>query len=179
MERRLQRSAGEMSELGELHAVLDVGLGALRTEIAEVRNAVNGVAGDQGDVEDRLEAFIRGPAVPAEQGRGRKGARKGEPSTQIAALLASTEDLAQEHQQLKAHVARLQQAADAATAAAARASSHAAAASPFRSDVRLLQEQVAAQNEALEALRRSLERLRRKSPGAGPAAKPGRPSTKD
>jgi chromosome segregation ATPase/DNA-directed RNA polymerase subunit RPC12/RpoP len=169
MEKRLKRSAAEMSELGELHAALDVGMGALRTEILDVRGAVNRVAGDQGDVADRLEAIIRAPAT-VEQPTGRK-ARKGDAGAQASAVLAFTDDVARELQQLKSHVADLQQASEAATATAARASAQASASSPFRGDVRRLQEQVAAQEEALQSLQRTVERLRRKPAAAAPAAK--------
>ncbi len=177
LEKRMQRIAAEMSELGELHAALDAGMGALRSEIIEVRAAVTRVAGGQADVEDRLEAIVRAPALAAESGKGRK-ARKGEAGAQASAVLVFTDDLARELQQVKAHVATLQQAADAATATAARASAQAAASSPFRSDVRRLQEHVEAQDEALESLLLSVERLRKKGDGAPPAAKPSRPSTK-
>ncbi len=177
LEQRLERSDDEMADLGELHAALDMGLGALRTEIADVRGAVKKVVGDQAEVLDRLESSDRSPqtAVPADSGRGRKAARKAEAGSHLAAAIEAAETLAREHQQLKAQVARLEQEAGSASPAGA---SQAAETAPLRRDVELLQEQMAAQNEALATLSRAVERLRRKS--STPAAtKPARKATQD
>lgn len=179
LEQQVREADGEMSELGELHAALDVGMGTLRSEIAELRSAVRGVAGVQSDVQDELETLARVPrAGSTDDGRGRKVGRKSE-AGQMPPVLAAVENLAQEHQQVKAQLAVLAQAVEAATAAAARASSQASASGPLRSDVRSLQEQLAAQNDALVALSTSVERLRRKVPGPAPAAKRAPRTTKD
>jgi chromosome segregation ATPase len=170
LEERLEKSDYEVSELGELHAALDVGLGALRTEIGEVRSAVKKVTEEHADIQDRLDGLNRPPqaAAPGDSARGWKPGRKAETGANLAVAIESAEILAREHQQLKAQVANLEKAAEAATAAAARASSQASTSGPLRSDVRLLQEQLAEQTEALAALSRSVERLRRKV--ASPAA---------
>ena len=180
LEERVERGDDEMSELGELHAALDVGLGALRSEIAEVRNAVKKVAGEQADVHDRLEDLDRAPrtAPPADSGRGRKPGRKADAGANLAVAIEAAEILAREHQQLKAQVAELEKAAEAAAATAARASSLATASGPIRSDVRLLQEQLAAQNEAIATLGRTVERLRRKGSTPAAAEPPSKPATK-
>lgn len=174
---RAVRTDDVMSELGEYHAALDVGLGALRSEIAEVRSAVTRVAGDHADIQDRIEDLSRAPraAPPADQGRGRKAGRKAESGAHLAVAIEATELLAREHQQLKAQVLRLEHELDAATA---RAASQASAASPLRSDIRLLQEQLAAQNEAMATLSLAVERLRRKVSTPGAATKPARKATK-
>ncbi len=186
VEERLERSDHEMSELGELHAALDVGLGALRSEIAEVRNAVKRVTGQQADIQDRLEDSNRPlqAAAPVDPGRGRKPGRKAE-AGHLAVAIEAAEVLAREHQQLKAQVAELEKAAEAAAATAARASSLATASGPLRSDVRTLQEQLEAQNDAIANLSRSVDRLRRKvsapaaaEPDPKPAPKPARKATK-
>ncbi len=184
LEERLEKSDYEVSELGELHAALDVGLGALRTEIGEVRSAVQKVTGEQADIQDRLDSFNRPPqaAAPGDSARGWKPGRKAETGANLAVAIEAAEILAREHQQLKAQVADLEKAAEAATATAARASSQASTSGPLRSDVRMLQEQLAEQTEALDNLGRAVERLRRKvaTPAAAgepqPVAKPARKS---
>lgn len=184
LEDRLEKNDYEVSELGELHAALDVGLGALRTEIGEVRSAVQKVTGEQADIQDRLDSLTRAPQAaapaPGDSARGWKPGRKAETGANLAVAIEAAEILAREHQQLKAQVADLEKAAEAATATAARASSQASTSGPLRSDVRLLQEQLAEQTEALDNLGRAVERLRRKvaTPAAAaepqPVAKPAR-----
>ena len=150
-----------MSELGELHTALDVGLGALRSEISEVRDAVRNESANPADVED-LDGLDRVPsaAAPArDHGRGGATARNADAGARLITAIEAAEVLAREHQELKAQVARLAQAADAASA---RASSQDSASAPLRSDVHLLQQQLAAQNDSLATLSRGVERLRRK-----------------
>lgn len=159
VEERLAQNEVEMSDLYELHAALDAGLGTLRSEIADVRSAVRKVAGDHAEILDRLEDLDRvSQAGSAEQGRGRKAARKAEVDTNLAAAVEAAQILAREHQQLKGQVARLEQASEAATAAA-QASSKASEAAPLSNDVRLLQQQLAAQDEILASLSRVVEQL--------------------
>jgi len=184
VERRLKASAGEMAELGELHAVLDVGLGTLRSDIAEIRQAVGRIAGEQADVQDRMEALVRVSLVGStEEAKGRKVSRKGA-GGQIAALMAAGDDLAREHQQLRAHVTQLEEELRAATSAASRASSQASATGPLRTDIRFLQEQVAVQNDALEAIEQRLRRIESNGPAPAPAptgpapAAPAEPAAK-
>ena len=156
VEERLRRSDEEMSELGEMHAALDVGLGALRSEIAEVRDAVRNESGDRANVEDH--------------GQGRTKVRNADVGARLVAAIEAAEGLAGEQQQLKAQMATLAQASDAVSG---RASSQYSASGPLRSDVRLLQQQLAAQNESLATLSRAVERLRRKlSADSGPKPTP-------
>lgn len=127
LEERLEKSDYEVSELGELHAALDVGLGALRSEMGEVGSAVKKVAGEQADIQDRLDGFNRTPQAPppGDSARGWKPGRKAETGANFRVAIEAAEILAGEHQQLKAQVADLERAAEAATAAAATASSQA------------------------------------------------------
>lgn len=174
MEKRLKASAGEIAELGELHAVLDVGLGTLRSDIVEIRQAVGRIAGEQADVQDRMEALVRVSLVGStEDAKGRKVSRKGA-GGQIAALMAAGDDLAREHQQLRAQVTALEEEVRAAVSAAARASSQASATGPLRTDIRFLQEQLAVQIDAVEAIE---QRLRGAGPSA-PAPEPVQPVAK-
>ena len=178
LEERLRRSDSEMSELGELHAVIDVGLGALRSEVAEVRCALTRVMGSHTDIQDQLKELDRlAQAAPPEQGRGRRFGHKAESGAQPSVAIEAAEFLVREHQQLKLQVARLEQEADAATA---RAASQASATSPLKSDIRVLQERLAAQNDALGTLGRAVERLRRQvsAPAPAPATKLGRRAPK-
>jgi predicted nuclease with TOPRIM domain len=174
VEERLQRSDEEMSELGELHTALDVGLGALRSEIAEVRDAMRNESANQAYVEDLggLDSVPSDAAPARDHGRGRKSARNADAGTRLAIAIEAAEVLAREHQELKAQVARIGQEADAASA---RASSQDSASGPLRSDVRLLQQQLAAQNESLATLSRAVERLRRKLTADSAPKLPRRP----
>lgn len=158
---QVEQDRDEISELHDLHAALDAGLGALRSELAEVRTTVSRVAGGQSELDDRLETFVRVSLVPeSEQGRGRKAGRKTTEST-IVTLSAAVQDLLREQRQLKDQIASLQQSADAAAASAARASTQASAFGPLRSDVRALQDELAGQEDAVESLRKNVERLQR------------------
>lgn len=159
---RLEALEGEISELGEYHAALDTGLGALRTEIGELRDAMRKMARDQTEVLDRAETPTRAATSgDAEQGRGRRTGRKGETETRMAAVQSATEGLVGEHQRLKGDMARLEQEARAAADTSGL----------LRNDVRLLRAQVAEQNEALDALRAAVEAPAKRAPSRAPAAK--------
>lgn len=165
VEKQAQRNTHEMSEIGELHAALDAGLGILRSEIVDVRSAMKRVSDGQADLDDRLETFFRASLAPGEEpGRGRKG-RKGAEGDRMGTMAAAVEDLLREHRQLKGEVAALAQNTDAATAAAARAANQVSALSPLRSEIKLLHQEIAEQVEAMEALgKRVDERPARKPP---------------
>jgi len=171
LERQIEQSRGEMSELNELHAALDAGLGALRGELGEVRTGLSRLADSKADLDDRLETFVRLSLVP-EGDKGRK-AKKAAEST-LGTLSAAVQDLIREQRQLKDAVADLEQVSDAATAAAARASMQASSLGPVRSDVKLLHQELLEQQDALDRLRRTVERLRQPPPPPPPA----RPATK-
>lgn len=177
---RLDTLEADMSELLELHAALDAGLGSLRSEIGALRVGAATMAGEQADLVDRMEASAQAAVTDqVPQGRGRKPGRKGEATAQladqVAALAASTGRLAGEQRDLKAHVARLEQELR-ASARAANRTTELSALGPLRSDVNLLGEQLAEQNEALDSLRKSVERLRRKP--QAPAQAPAPPATR-
>ena len=167
LERQMEQTRGEMSDLNELHAALDAGLGVLRSELGEVRTALSRMADAKADLEDRLETFVRMSLVP-EGEKGRK-AKKAAEST-LGTLGAAVQDLLREQRQLKDTVTGLTQASDAATAAAVRASNQAASVSPLRSDMKALHQQVVEQQEALDALRGTVESLRQPPPAAPPPA---------
>jgi hypothetical protein len=170
LERLVQQNKGEVSELNELHAALDAGLGALRAELGDIRTGMGRLADSKADLDDRLETFVRMSLVP-EGDKGRK-AKKAAEST-LGTLSAAVQDLIREQRQLKDSIAAMEQASDAATAAAARASMQASSLGPLRSDVKLLHQEIAEHQEELDALRRAIDRLR-PAPAAipPPAARP-------
>ena len=177
LEQQARHSLDEVSELNELHAALDAGLGNLRAELGDVRTAVSRVAEGQGDVDDRLEAYMRVQQVPGgEQGKGRRAAKKAA-ETALSAVSGALEDVLGEQRQLRDQVDAVQRASDAATASAARAASQALSLGSIRSDMKLLHQEVAEQNDVIEGLLRSIEGLRRPPP-APEARAPGTPTTK-
>ena len=165
MEKQVRQGQAEVSELNELHAALDAGLGSLRAEIGEVRAGLARLTDAKADLEDRLETFLRMSLVP-EGEKGRKAKKAAEAT--LGTMSAAVQDLLREQRQLKDSVASLEQASDAATAAAARASMQASSLGPLRSDVKLLHQEAAEQQQALDALRRTVERLR-PPPAAAPS----------
>ena len=169
METQVRQGRAEVSELNELHAALDAGLGALRGEIGDLRTALARQADSKADLEDRLETFLRMSLVP-EGEKGRK-ARKAAEST-LGTLSAAVQDLLREQRQLKDSVATLTRASDSATAAAARASNQASSLGPLRTDIKLLHQEIVEHQEALDALRRTVERLRQPPAAPPPAPKP-------
>ena len=159
------RMKDDLSELEDYHAALDHGLGALRTEIGELRDAMRKMARDQGELLDRAEAPTQmAPTSTADQGRGRRTGRRVETGGQIATVLSVTEGLVGEHSQMKSDLARLEQEVRATASATP-------ALAPLRSDVRRLRDQIAQQNEALEALRVVVESIPKRAPNRSPAAK--------
>ncbi|HET7719236.1 MAG TPA: hypothetical protein VFK43_04660, partial [Acidimicrobiales bacterium] len=177
LERQVHQSRGEVSELNELHAALDAGLGTLKAEIGDVRMALSRVVDSKADLEDRLETFVRMSLVP-EGDKGRK-ARKTAEST-LGTLSAAVQDLLREQRQLKDSFATLEHASDAATAAAARASTQASSLAPLRTEVKLLHQELVEHQQALDALRRTVARLRQPPPPPPPpaAAPPTTPAKK-
>lgn len=165
-----QQSLEEISELNELNAALDAGLGTLRAELSEVRSVVKRVVEGQADIGDRLEESMRPQPVPeGDQGKGRRAARRAAESS-LSTVSAAVQDLLREQRQLRDQLDGVQRAADAATASAARAVGQASSLGPVRSEIKLLHQEIAEQNEALEALRRSVEGGRRPPPAPAPAA---------
>jgi hypothetical protein len=176
LERQVQKSRGEVAELNELHAALDAGLGVLRGEIGDVRAQLTRLADSKADLEDRLETFVRMSLVP-EGDKGRKAKKAAE--SNLGTLSAAVQDLLREQRQLKDSVATLEQASDAATAAAARASMQASSLGPIRSDVKLLHQELVEHQEDLDKLRRAVEGLRlAPAPAAAPPPAVEAPATK-
>ncbi|MGI8984521.1 MAG: hypothetical protein ACR2HM_08330, partial [Acidimicrobiales bacterium] len=160
-EAQLRKGRAEAAELIELHAALDAGLGMLRAELGEVRSALARIADSKADLEDRLETFVRTSLVP-EGETGRKAKKAAE--SQLTMLAAAVQDLLRQQRLLGDKAAPLEQSSDAAAAAAARAVAQASSLGPIRSDMKLVHQEVAEQNEALEALRRTVETLRQGGP---------------
>ncbi len=171
MEMQVRQGRDEASELNELHAALDAGLGVLRAEIGELRTGLARLADGKADLEDRLETFVRVSLVP-EGEKGRKAKKAAENS--LGTVQAAVQDLLREQRQLRDKMTALEQASDGATAAAARAVTQASSLGPIRSEMKLLHQEVAEQNESLEALRKSIDTLRRQaqSPAPAPPARP-------
>jgi hypothetical protein len=78
LEAHARDTDADVADMHELHDALDIGLGTLRTEIAELRAMIRKMAGDQADIIDRLESSARvTAAAELEKGRGRRGSRRG------------------------------------------------------------------------------------------------------
>jgi uncharacterized phage infection (PIP) family protein YhgE len=173
METQVRQGRNEVSELNELHAALDAGLGVLRGEMGELRTGLARLADAKADLEDRLETFVRVSLVP-EGEKGRKAKKAAENS--LGTVQAAVQDLLREQRQLRDKMTALEQASDGATAAAARAVTQASSLGPIRSEMKLLHQEVAEQNESLEALRKAVDTLRRQAPAPAPAPPaPARP----
>jgi DNA anti-recombination protein RmuC len=172
LEEHVTERQAEVSELKELQFVLDGGLGQLRSEMAALRDAKRALAEGQAEVTRRLDtlAAVQVAATDERSGVKRRG-RWAEVAVRIAALAATTEELVRDHQQMKAQLAMLEHAAEAAAGEAARASSQASALAPLQLDVRALHDQLTSQNEALATLAKSVERLRRRIAAQEPEAK--------
>ena len=168
LERQFQQNREEVSDLNELHAALDAGLGTLRGELGDIRTTMARLADSKADLDDRLETFVRMSLVP-EGDKGRKAKKAAE--SNLGTLSAAVQDLLREQRQLRDSFAGLERASDAATAAATRASTQATSLGPLRSDMKLLHQEIVEQQEALDALRRTVERLRQ-----APAASPPTPT---
>jgi chromosome segregation ATPase len=159
LERSTAQQSAQLSEVGDLQTVLDVGLGELRSQIAAVREAAEQAA----QRDRRLETLVELPELPelpVEPERGRRGRKSADTSPQLAALATAVQKLAREHQQVRVAVATLGTDADVALRASTRASAQASAVRPLRDDIRALREELESQGAALAALRRSVRELR-------------------
>ncbi|HTJ75053.1 MAG TPA: hypothetical protein VL337_06780, partial [Acidimicrobiales bacterium] len=167
IERRGEVTEAGLAELAELQASLDAGLGTLRAEIAEVRQAASELAEARRAIDARLDRIAEVQAAPpADTGRGRRRGGKGgaEAEARADAVWATVQDLARQHQALRSSIDELEEATARAADLAARASSQGAAFGPLRGDVRALREQVAAQAEVLSDLADSVGRLANPAP---------------
>ena len=179
LQKQGRQNQDELSELHELHAALDAGLGALRSEIGDVRTGVKRVADGQADIDDRLETYVRASLTPDEATTGRRPGRKGAEADRMTAVAAAIEDLMREQRQLKQELASLAERSDATAAAASRAAGQVSALSPLRSELKLLRQEIAEQNEALDTLRKTVEAQRRSGPTRTPAGKRAPAKKKD
>ena len=164
LEKQGRRNQDDLSELHELHAALDAGLGALRSEIGDLRSAVKRVTDRQADMDDRLETYLRASLAPDEAAKGRRSGRKGAEVDRMSAVTAAVEDLMREQRQLKQELASLVQTSDATAATASRTASQVSALSRLRSEIKLLHQEIAEQNEALDTLRKIVDTQRRAAP---------------
>lgn len=165
LEEQAQELQVEVSELRELQAVLDGGMGEVRSGIATIRVDNEQLADAQAHCERRLEALADVKrAAPLEPWGGRGlSERSAGASASVGVVSAAAGEPVLEQQRLKAQAA-LEEATNAVVGEAARASTGPVGLVPLRRHVTELQEQVLAHNEALEAVRRSVERLRRRLP---------------
>lgn len=174
IEARADEAAGEMGELGDLHAALDVGLGQLRSDLAGVRESQRDLAMLQDDFDRRLEsvATVQRAVTAAEEGKGRRGGRKAvELTAQLAAIQVATDELAKEQKQLRAQLSVIELAADRAAETAAKAWAKVSAVSMLQMAVDAVEERLEVQNEELAALAETVESLLRSGPPKAPAAK--------
>ena len=179
LEKQARQNQEDLSELHELHAALDAGLGTLRSDIGEVRTAVKRVADGQADIADRLETYVRASLAPDEAAKGRRQGRKGTDVDRLTAVTAAVEDLLREQRQLKQELASLAQTADATATAASRAASQVSALGPLRSQIKLLHQEIAEQNEVIDTLRKTVEAQARPAPKRAPAGKRAPAKKKD
>ena len=169
VEQAAAQRALEAAELGELQATLDTGLGELRSELERLRETGTKAS----HIDPRVDALVDVTGLGAgEPGRGRRGGKKS--TDAVAALSTAVENLLQDHRQLRAQLATLENEAETAVRASARASAQATAVHPLRQDVRALRDQVAAQQEAVAALAKTVETLAR-SVASEPATPRRRP----
>ena len=179
LEKQGRQNQDELSELHELHAALDAGLGALRSEIGDVRSAVKRVADAQADIDDRLETYVRASLAPDDAAKGRRSGRKGAEVDRMTAVTAAVEDLTREQRRLKQELASLAQTSDATAATASRATSQVSALSTLRSEIKLLHQEIAEHEEALDTLRKTVDALRRSGQKRAPAGKRAPAKKKD
>jgi hypothetical protein len=89
--------------------------------MAALRDAHRGLAEGQAEAILRLDTLAAAQAaVSTELGARKRRGRSAEAAVRMAAVSATTEDLVREHQQLKAQLVMLEQAADTAARTAAR-----------------------------------------------------------
>lgn len=172
LEDRAARTAGLLSEIEELLAILDRGFGELRGEIVRLRDADTRPITPSAPVDSEFDTVDTHsiPVVETEPGgkRGRKSAAK----AHRAAVAAATEELALKQRRLEVQVTTLERTLEATVKAVARAASHAAALGPLRSEVEAVRENVVAHDDTLVKLRRTLDDLRRRTPDPPPATRP-------
>ena len=151
----------EMSQLGDLQAVLDVGLGQLRSRLVELTDVTNALALGQATLDARLQPLAGVKPVTDDR---RRTLRRAEGPEEIGADKvvdgAPVIGGGLEDKQLKAQLAMLEHMTDAAFTAASDGSCH----EHLGNDVRALAERLAAHDDALTRLSRSVERLRRIAP---------------
>ena len=175
LEERSRRAEAELSDLGELQAALDGGLGRLRADLTAVRQADTAAVrqADTAAVRQADTAAVRpavrkaetaaAPPPPETPAPPRDlGARAAQANAQLDAVSEATDDLLRARQHDSARLATLEKAVAKAVAASARASARTAALDLLRDDVGALRHQLATQQEALDALRKSVDRLGRK-----------------
>jgi hypothetical protein len=143
----------EIAQLGDLQAVLDVGLGQLRSRIDELTDVTKTLALGQASLAEMKPRMT--------EDRRRTLGRSGKPAQAPVELTADgAPNNGQSHledKQVRAQLAMLDHMSDVALTASSGTPGN-------LDDLRALAEQLAGHDEALTRLSRSVERLRRNSP---------------
>ena len=159
---RLEALGHEMSQLGDLQAVLDVGLGQLRSRIDELTEVTRTLALGQAAVDAQLQTLtdVKRPTGDRRRTLGQRGEPAETPAEHTADRAPTVGHGDLEDKQLKAQLAMLEHMTDVGPAASADTSGLGS----LDDDVRALAEHLAGHDEALTRLSRSVERLRRGGP---------------
>ncbi|HEX3622596.1 MAG TPA: hypothetical protein VHT97_09790, partial [Acidimicrobiales bacterium] len=161
LDTRVHESEDHVADLGELQASLDGGLGELRSAIEALRHDTATLAQVQADLHERLDAAAA--STPAAAGtKAARGRILGGRSADLAAVSAATDNLVREQLELQAKLGTLEDAVRRAVDAAAMAAAESSKLAPLRSHVRVLDDELSAQHEAIEALKLSVERAAKK-----------------
>lgn len=159
---RLEALGHEVSQLGDLQAVLDGGLGQLRSRLDELTEATKTLARGQAAVDTQLQTLTAVKRITADRRRtlGRRGEPAEAPAEHMADRAPTVGHSDLEDKQLKAQLAMLEHMTDVVPTASADTSGL----GRLDDDVRALAEHLAGHDEALTRLSRSVERLRRGGP---------------
>jgi chromosome segregation ATPase len=160
VEERIGRSGDELSEVTELQAALDEGLGELRAQLADLdeqeADATAGVMARVEALERRVEESLRGRRAPAgatlaQDSRLSRtfGRASAEVAAELSALSEAAGSLVWRHDQLEMRMGMVEQARDEATRS-------------VQGQLAALHKQLTAQHQALLALTETVEGLRPK-----------------
>ena len=149
----------EMSQLGDVQAVLDGGLGDLRSTLVELTDVTERLALRQATFDTQLQSLAKLQAVVTVDRRPMLRRAEGPAETGAEVTVDRAPIVGQgglEDKQMKAHLALLEHMTDTALTASSDASG-------LEEHVRALAEQLAAHDETLTRLGRSVAQLRRRA----------------